>query len=161
MTSYRGWVDLDNQVAIRLAELGQRYTSNRRAIVATLVEAGRPLTVPEMSTGSELGGLPQSSAYRNLGVLVEAGVVHRLPGADEFARYELAEELAGHHHHLVCGSCGTVADVAASPRLERMLAEAGRMAADETGFEVTGHRMDLLGRCGDCRASAGAAGRPG
>jgi Fe2+ or Zn2+ uptake regulation protein len=144
-------VDVDAEIAIRLSGLDQRYTRGRRAIVAALAAAGRPLTVPEILAGDAEGELPQSSAYRNLTVLVEVGVVHRLPGTDEFARYELAEEFAGHHHHLLCGSCGTVADVTTSPRLERMLAEAARLAAAETGFEVTGHRMDLLGRCAACR----------
>lgn len=144
-------IDVHNEAAIRLAAVDQRYTRGRRAIVSVLAEAVRPMTVPEILEGTERGALPQSSAYRNLAVLVDATVVRRLAGTDEFARYELAEELAGHHHHLLCDECGTVSDVAASPRLERALAEAARLAADESGFEVTGHRMDLLGRCAQCR----------
>ncbi|MGH9185160.1 MAG: Fur family transcriptional regulator [Acidimicrobiales bacterium] len=144
-------MDVHDQTALRLAALDQRYTRGRRAIVTVLASAGRPLTVPEILDGTDRGALPQSSAYRNLTVLNDAAVVRRLPGTDEFARYELAEELAGHHHHFLCDSCGTVADVSASPRLERALAEAARVAADESGFKVTGHRMDLLGRCRDCR----------
>ena len=52
--------------------------------------------LPEILAGTERGALPQSSAYRNLAVLVDAAVVHRLAGNDEFARYELTEDLAGH-----------------------------------------------------------------
>ncbi len=96
--------------------------------------------------------LPQSSVYRNLTVLAEAGVVQRVLGADEFGRFELAEALSGrHHHHLVCGSCGVVADVESSPRLERALAVAARAAGQASGFEVTDHRIDLVGRCPACR----------
>jgi Fe2+ or Zn2+ uptake regulation protein len=144
-------MDVHDEAAIRLAALDQRYTPGRRAIVGALAASARPLTVPEILAGTERGALPQSSAYRNLAVLVDASVVHRLAGNDEFARYELTEDLAGHHHHLLCGGCGTVADVSASPRLERALAEAARLAAEESGFEVTGHRIDLLGRCAECR----------
>jgi Fe2+ or Zn2+ uptake regulation protein len=143
--------DVHAEASLRLAALDQRYTAGRRAIVEALIGASRPLTVPQLLAGTQRGVVPVSSAYRNLTVLLDAGIVHRLPGADEFARYELAEELAGHHHHLLCGKCGAVADVATSSRLERALDEAARVAAAENGFDVTGHRIDLLGLCGDCR----------
>jgi Fe2+ or Zn2+ uptake regulation protein len=144
-------MDPHDEAAIRLAAAEQRYTSGRRAIVTVLAEAPRPLTVPELLAAAGRRAVPASSAYRNLAVLVDAGVAHRLPGSDEFARYELAEDLAGHHHHLVCSSCGAVQDVSAPPRLERALADAARAAATESGYEIEGHRMELVGRCGDCR----------
>lgn len=98
-------------------------------------------------------GVPQSSAYRNLAVLTDAGVVRRVQGADENGRFELAEDLSGHHHHhLICISCGGVEDVAASPMLELALAEAGRAAADAVGFQVSEHRIDLVGLCVACRS---------
>jgi len=144
--------DVHKEVVARLGALDQRYTRGRKALVKVLAAADRPLTVPEMVGELPRGELPQSSAYRNLAVLIEAGVVHRIAGSDEFARFELAEDVAGHHHHLLCGECGAVTDVAATPRLEKALADAARVAAEENGFEVTGHRIDLVGRCGDCRS---------
>lgn len=128
--------------------MDQRYTASRRALIQALLEAGRPLTITEILAGS--GGMPQSSAYRNLTVLCDAGVARRLPGVDDLGRFELAEDLAGHHHHVLCASCGTVVDFAASARLERALAEASRLVAAETGYEVTGHRLDFDGRCPGC-----------
>ena len=56
-------------------------------------------------------GLPQSSIYRNLSVLEQAGVVRRVITEDEFARYELTEAFTEHHHHLICSNCGKVEDV--------------------------------------------------
>jgi Fur family transcriptional regulator, ferric uptake regulator len=141
--------DVHEQAADRLGSVGQRYTQGRRALVEVMATTQRPLTVPEMLANGA-GGLPQSSAYRNLAVLVDAAVVRRLAGTDEFARYELAEDLAGHHHHLHCDHCGAVTDVDAPEALEKALAEAARIAAAQSGFEVTGHRMDLVGRCADC-----------
>jgi Fe2+ or Zn2+ uptake regulation protein len=78
--------DVHGEAAMRLAALDQRYTAGRRAIVEALIGAARPLTVPQLLAGTRLGAVPVSSAYRNLTVLLEAGIVHRLPGADEFAR---------------------------------------------------------------------------
>jgi Ferric uptake regulator family len=66
---------------------------------------------------------PQSTTYRNLSVLEQAGVVHRVRGADEFARFELTEELGGHHHHLVCVNCGAVEDFTPPTRFERSIVD--------------------------------------
>src|SRR5262245_2604312 len=100
--------DLHITVAARLREDGQRYTAGRRSLVDALAAATQPLTIAEITAAA---GMPQSSAYRNLGVLERAAVVHRLVTDEEFARYELAQDLTHHHHHLVCTSCGSVVDV--------------------------------------------------
>lgn len=140
--------DLTDIAAARLARLNQRLTPNRRRIVDVLGAAERPLTIPEVLARSD--GLAQSSAYRNLVALEEAGVVHRVVTHDEFARYELAEDLTEHHHHLVCRVCGRVEDVPSTPALERSLAAAVAQARGNSGFSIEHHRLDLVGRCERC-----------
>jgi Fe2+ or Zn2+ uptake regulation protein len=140
---------LHDAISLRLAALDQRYTSSRRMLVETLAVAGRPLTVPEIRASTPL--LPQSSVYRNVTALIEVGVVRRVTGTDDHGRFELTEALSGHHHHLVCATCGKVEDIHPSPRLERALGEAARAVADEQGYDVTEHRLDLLGTCPGCR----------
>lgn len=140
--------ELHHTIAARLGEAGQRYTSGRRQLVDALVQTHRPLTAAEIVSSHDLA---QSSAYRNLALLEECGVVHRVAGSDEFARFELAEDLTDHHHHhLICTSCGTVADFTVSDRLERDLVMASDEVASTTGFTPDHHRLDLLGRCADC-----------
>jgi Fur family transcriptional regulator, ferric uptake regulator len=139
--------------AERLRRDGQRYTTNRRTLVEVLDDADRPLTIPELL--SQRAGIPQSSAYRNLAVLERAGVVERVMATDEFARYELAEDLTDHHHHhLICAGCGAVSDFVVSAALERRLDAAVDAVASDTGYTIEGHRFDLIGRCADC-SSAG------
>lgn len=140
--------DLDLEVERRLVVAGQRYTSNRRAVIRILVEASRPLTTAEVV--DEGDGLPQSSVYRNLSVLEGAGAVRRIAGGDEFTRFELTEDLAGHHHHLICTDCGVVADFTVPPTVERSLESALREVAAAAGFTAEDHRLDLVGRCSDC-----------
>jgi Fe2+ or Zn2+ uptake regulation protein len=142
---------LHESVGLQLASADQRYTPQRRRLVDILFDAGRPLTVPEILALAP--GLTQSSAYRNVTTLMEAGVVERIAGTDDHGRFELSEAISGHHHHLVCGRCGKVEDLHASPKLERALGEAARAAAAEQGYEVTEHRLDLYGRCADCRGA--------
>jgi Fe2+ or Zn2+ uptake regulation protein len=134
----------------RLRRDGQRYTANRRALVDVLATGGGPLTMAEVLAAAD--GLAQSSAYRNLAVLEEAGVVHRLVTADDTSRYELAEDLTGHHHHLICTTCGAVADIDVPAPLEKRLTELARTASAETGWAVAHHRLDLLGTCPSCEA---------
>lgn len=141
--------DLHTTAAQRLRADGQRYTSNRRALVDLLTETDRPVTIAELLESSD--GLAQSSAYRNLAVLERAGVVHRLITTDEFARFELAEDLTEHHHHLICSTCGAMADFTVSPDLERTLDDAFAEIAADAGFRADHHRLDLVGICASCR----------
>ncbi len=115
-------IDLHALIQQRLVALGQRYTSARRELVDALAGAGRPITLPELLAGS--GGLSQSSAYRNLSVMEQAGAVRRLVHSAGHAHYELAEDLTGHHHHLICEDCGTIRDVTLDDGLERSLDQA-------------------------------------
>ena len=132
----------------RLRTAGQRFTANRRALVDVLADTPRPLAVHDIL--SIRTDVPQSSAYRNLMVLELAGVVRRVSGADGFARFELAEDLMGHHHHLVCSSCGSVQDFDAPPQLERAVARTAERVAVETGFGIRDHHLQLTGLCAAC-----------
>lgn len=140
--------ELDATAAARLRDTDQRYTVSRRRIVGILAAAGRPLTIAEVQAAGD--GLPQSSVYRNIAVLEQAGVVRRVMATDEFARFELDEALTEHHHHLVCASCGTVVDFTMSPALEQTLDRAIDSVGRDTGFTVQSHRLDLVGLCARC-----------
>ncbi|HUF33224.1 MAG TPA: Fur family transcriptional regulator [Acidimicrobiales bacterium] len=140
--------DLHATVATHLRRVGQRYTTNRRALVGLLEKLGTPVSIPELLQASE--GLAQSSVYRNLAVLEQADVVHRIVTSDDFARYELAEGLTEHHHHLICSSCGMVADFTAPDTLERQVATAMASVASANGFTAEHHRLDLIGTCARC-----------
>ncbi len=141
--------DVHDVAAARLRRLDQRYTRGRRALVDVLASAETPLSIPQL-LGRD-GALKQSSAYRNLAVLEQAGVAHRIVTSDEFARYELAEDLTEHHHHLICSACGEVRDFTAPARIEDDLDRALRRVASRHGFEPDHHRLDLVGTCSDCR----------
>jgi Fe2+ or Zn2+ uptake regulation protein len=104
--------------------------------------------MPEILAAAQL---PQSSAYRNLAVLENAGIVRRIVTHDDFYRYELAEELTGHHHHLVCDRCGLVEDFTLSKGLETSLESALAKTASKRGMAVVGHRVDVQGLCHDCQ----------
>ena len=140
--------DLHGVVEQRLRRVDQRYTAGRRAIVSLLVNAGHPVSIGDIA--DRLPGLPRSSAYRHLTDLEAAGLVRRVAASDEFARFELAEDLTEHHHHLLCVNCGKVIDVTLPPGFEQDMTRAIGELADAEGFQPLAHRLDVLGTCADC-----------
>lgn len=140
--------ELDRAVTQQLADHDLRYTAARRAIVSGLRNSVGPVTLPELlETATDLA---QSSAYRNLSLLEEAGIVRRLAHGGEYARYELSEALTEHHHHLICEDCGSVIDVVFDPSVEQALDAALRSLETTEGFVAAHHTLDVYGRCSDC-----------
>src|SRR5262249_57189867 len=94
------------------------------------------------------------SVYRNLRLLVDAGLLGELPGPR--ARFD-ANTWA--HHHFTCLHCGRIADVEAPVAEPHSRALSKRVQA-HTGLTLTHHRIDFFGRCRECRARTRArAGR--
>ena len=141
--------DLHGVVEHRLRGVDQRYTAGRRAIIGLLVSAGHPVSIGDIA--ERLPDLPRSSAYRHLTDLETAGIVRRVTANDEFTRFELAEDLTEHHHHLLCITCGKVIDVTLPAGFEQAVAETIGQLADAEGFQPQSHRLDVLGVCAACR----------
>jgi Fur family transcriptional regulator, ferric uptake regulator len=141
--------DLHGVAERRLRRVDQRYTSGRRAIVELLVSARHPVSISEIA--ELLPELPRSSAYRHLTDLQAAGMVRRVAASDEFTRFELAEDLTEHHHHLLCVNCGKVTDVTLPAGFEQQVAGAVSDLAAAEGFQPQSHRLDILGLCANCQ----------
>jgi Fe2+ or Zn2+ uptake regulation protein len=141
--------DMHSVAERRLRRIDQRYTSGRRAIIELLVTAGQPVSIEDIA--AHLPGVPRSSAYRHLTDLQAAGLIRRVTASDEFTRFELAEDLTEHHHHLLCINCGKVTDVILPDGLEHEVTSAIGKLADAAGFQAHSHRLDVLGLCAACR----------
>ncbi len=117
-------------------------------MVSAFAGGTAPLSVSEVHEviGADV---PLSSLYRILADLVAAGVLIRLEFAEGFARFELDEGLAEHHHHLVCTGCGIVADLEL-PDLELTLDTTAVDIRRRAGFEARTHRLDFFGLCAAC-----------
>lgn len=141
--------NLERQVEMRLREHDVRFTSGRRAVVEALARASGPMSAAELD--EELGAeVPLSSIYRTLSVLEDAGVVAHHLGAKGLTRFELAEWLTGHHHHLVCIGCGSVSDIdIPSPQEESVRGLVSEIAA-LASFSATDHALEIEGRCARC-----------
>lgn len=140
---------LDRQVELRLLDHDVRYTKGRRAVVNALAESAGPMSAHEM-VDALASAIPLSSLYRSLAVLEGAGVVAHHLGAKGLTRYELAEWLSGHHHHLVCVDCGSVADIELAPAREESVRDLVSEIAALAGFSPTDHALEIEGRCTTC-----------
>jgi Fe2+ or Zn2+ uptake regulation protein len=141
--------NLNRQIETRLKEADARFTSGRRRVVAALTSADGPVTAADLQ--ANIGDLPLSSLYRSLSVLEDAGVVSPHFGQKGVTRYELAEWLQGHHHHLVCVECGAVDDVSLTPNQERVVHRVIEEISQESGFNPASHTLEIEGRCARCR----------
>ena len=117
--------------------------------MAALERADGPRSAAELNT--ELAGVvPVSSVYRTLAVLEEAGVVEPHHSAKGITRYEIAEWLAGHHHHLVCINCGTVEDIKLPKTMENQLERLVGQVSGLSSFSASGHSLEVDGYCTRC-----------
>jgi len=95
-----------------------------------------------------------ATVYRNLRLLVDAGLLGELPGPR--ARFDANTRA---HHHFTCLRCGRIADVEA-PLAEPHSRALSKRVEARTGLTITHHRIDFFGRCRECRARTRArAGR--
>ena len=140
---------LDREVERRLAEADVRFTKGRRAVIQALSQVDGPRSAAELHAiiGDDL---PLSSLYRSLAVLEEAGVLSPHYSSPGLTRYELAEWLSGHHHHLVCIDCGQVEDLPADEAMEEKLQSLVSTVAKSASFTETNHALEIEGRCALC-----------
>lgn len=140
---------IHRQVEARLDASDVRYTKGRHIVVEALTNANGPRSASELH-GDLKGALPLSTLYRTLAVLEESGVVVPHFATKSLARYELAEWLTGHHHHLVCIDCGHVEDVDVPETYEAQVDALVIAISSEIAFKPTNHALEIEGLCARC-----------
>ncbi len=143
-------VELHSIVEQSLRSQGMRYTDNRKALISALDKTPGPLTVDELHQATA-HRVPYSSIYREVRMLIDAQVLSLHHGVDRSNRFELAEWLAGHHHHMVCVQCMAISDIALSSQNEIRLAELVEKAAAGTQYLITDHTLEIEGVCPKCQ----------
>jgi Fur family ferric uptake transcriptional regulator len=93
-----------------------------------------------------------ATVYRTVKLLVESGAATARQFGGGQTRYEAA---AGreHHDHLICTSCGEIAEFA-DEQIEALQA----LVARRHGFDVESHKLELYGKCSGCRRAERAGG---
>jgi Fe2+ or Zn2+ uptake regulation protein len=94
----------------------------------------------------DLGDVSTQAVYDVLRALTTAGLVRRIEPAGSVARYE--SRVADNHHHVVCRSCGTIADVDCAVGEVPCLA-----ASDDHGFVIDEAEVTFWGLCPGCASA--------
>jgi Fur family ferric uptake transcriptional regulator len=144
-----GWIEralFEYDSHSRYCRRTMRPTRARRAVLKVLErETARQLTAQQLHrrARSIQPSIGLATVYRTLGVLAEEGTVDVVSSEGRESAYRLCS--AGHHHHLVCTSCGAVVEIKECDigRLERGLARRYR-------FRIQGHSITLRGLCRRC-----------
>lgn len=90
---------------------GLRSTAARIAVMQQLAAAGRPMSHAEVVEQLRDFGFDQSTVFRCLGEISDAGLVSRLDLGDQVRRFELRSTDSDHeleHPHFMCVDCGQV-----------------------------------------------------
>jgi Fur family transcriptional regulator, stress-responsive regulator len=98
----------------------------------------------------DLGEVSHQAVYDVLRALTAAGLVRRIQPMGSVARYK--SRVGDNHHHVVCRSCGAIADVDCAVGDIPCLT-----AADTAGYEIDEAEVIHWGRCPECVAAAPAA----
>ncbi|SOE06944.1 Fur family transcriptional regulator [Streptomyces sp. Ag109_G2-15] len=137
--------------AEELRGAGLRVTAARVALLET-VRHGDHLDVEAITSGvrDRVGHISVQAVYEALHALTAAGLVRRIEPPGSPARFE--GRVGDNHHHLVCRSCGVVADVDCAVGHAPCLT-----AADDSGFSIDEAEVIYWGLCPDCSTAATAA----
>jgi Fur family transcriptional regulator, stress-responsive regulator len=130
--------------AEELRGAGLRVTAARVALLE-IVRDGDHLGVEAIASGvrDRIGHVSLQAVYEALHALTAAGLVRRIEPAGSPARFE--GRIGDNHHHVVCRSCGVVADV------DCAVGEAPCLtASDDHGFSIDEAQVIYWGLCPDC-----------
>ena len=141
----------DEQHQQVLREAGLRVTAQRVAVL----DAVRRL--PHADTDSlinavraESGDISHQAVYDVLKVLTDAQLVRKIQPPGQVARYE--RRVGDNHHHAVCRSCGTIADVDCAVGDTPCLT-----ASESNGFVIDEAEVIYWGTCPDGTTSTASA----
>jgi Fur family ferric uptake transcriptional regulator len=126
----------------RLEVRGHRLTGSRRRVMDAVVAAPAHFTVDDVLRLAPVVG--RATVFRTMKLLLDLNVVCRVRMEDGSLHYRLSTR--GHHHHLVCRSCGRVEDFSICD-VSSLVDQLGR----STEYQIEGHWLEVYGRCASCR----------
>jgi Fur family transcriptional regulator, stress-responsive regulator len=134
----------------RLRGVGLRVTRPRVAVLSAVHD--HPHADTDSIIGvvrADLGAVSHQAVYDVLRVLTAAGLVRRFQPMGSVARYE--SRVGDNHHHVVCRSCGVMADVDCAVGATPCLT-----ASDDYGFAIDEAEVIYWGQCPGCAAATSA-----
>ena len=128
---------------------GRRLTKQRRKILDLFETIGSGMHLSAEDVHHKLldanKRVSLATVYRTLRLLVELGYLHELELSEGGHRFELSSEENPDHHHMVCIRCGRTEEFE-----NDSVIEAGKVAAEQYGFELIESTLNVRALCPDC-----------
>ncbi|MET0735826.1 MAG: transcriptional repressor [Microbacterium sp.] len=127
----------------------QRNTWQRDRVREALADASGFVSAQTLhaTLRDENTGIGLATVYRALAGLAARGDADSLQSPEGEALYR-ACTTTGHHHHLICRSCGLTVEIEATD-----VEQWARRTAERNGFSDAEHIVDIFGLCADCTAA--------
>ena len=129
--------DASKHIHKELQSRGYRLTKARKKIVAILAKSKASLTIQELV---KKVAVDEASVYRTIDTLKKENLVTEVKIIGEKDQYELAH---GHHHHLVCSSCGLVEHIPCE-------SVSAPQSLPKTFANIDTHEVTFYGHCAKC-----------
>ena len=125
-----------------------KMTTQRRVILEELKKVKTHPCADELFeiVRKRLPRISLGTVYRNLEMLSELGEIQKLEQSGMMKRFDGTTE---NHYHIRCTCCGRIED-APIPALKRI----EKKVKAQTDYKITGHRLDFLGICPECKDPA-------
>ena len=137
---------MPSDLASVVRSAGLRVTRPRVAVLAAVREHPHATTDSIITVvRRDLPRVSSQAVYGILGALSDTGLVQRIQPRGSVARYEA--RTGDNHHHVVCRSCGAIADVDCAVGGAPCLT-----ASDDAGYTIDEAEVIYWGRCPTCSA---------
>lgn len=132
--------------------MAQRNTWQRDRVRAALGDAPGFVSAQDLHAAlrTDNTGIGLATVYRALATLAASGEADQLQSPEGEAIYRACSS-SGHHHHLICRSCGRAVEIEATD-----VEQWAQRTAAQHGFTQAEHVVDIFGVCAECAATQAA-----
>ncbi len=133
------------------AERGARLTPLREQVLELVWQSHKPLGAYQLMdqlAEASIRRVAPPTVYRALDFLLEQGLIHRINGLNAYVGCPSPEHRHP-SHFLLCRACGVAVEMESNA-----ITQAIQANADNAGFQLEGHSLEVTGLCPDCREHA-------